>query len=108
MGGKTITIKKPGTSADKLVEEMVENENVTVNANVNVKQKKRQEESGISELFRAKEEREIKSRQVNLRVKETVWTDFDYIRKKLGYSQSDFFEVLVKLAKVELEKAEKE
>ena len=26
MGGKTITIKKPGTSADKLVEEMVEND----------------------------------------------------------------------------------
>lgn len=107
MGGKTITIKKPGTSADKLVEEIVENENVTVKANVNVKKEEKQETSGISALFKAKEEKEIKSKQVNLRVKETVWADFDYIRKKLGYSQSDFFEVLVKLAKVEMEKAEK-
>ena len=93
MGGKTIMIKKPGTSADKLVEEIVENENVTVKANVNVKK----EESAAS-ILKARAEKELKDVAMNLRVKPSVKERFEVLRKQLNYSQSDFFEVLVRLA----------
>ena len=120
-GGKSfLNLKKPGGSAAKLVEEMAavevtasdfsKEENVKVNekVNVKVKQKEDQENSSISAIFKNKHEKEKKTRQVNLRVKETVWADFDYVSKKLGMSQSDYFEVIVQLGKIELEKAEKE
>ena len=117
---KNLTLKKPGSPVEKLVNEMtvasekpvVKKEgnvkaNASVKTKVNVKQTEKQEESFPS-LLRPREEKEIKSRPVNIRVKESVFADFEYLRRKLKYSQSDFFEVLVKLAKVELEKAEKE
>ncbi len=118
-GGKSfLNLKKPGGSAAKLVEEMAavevtasdfsKEENVNEKVNVKVKQKEDQENPGISAIFKNKHEKEKKTRQVNLRVKETVWADFDYVSKKLGMSQSDYFEVIVQLGKIELEKAEKE
>ena len=122
---KNLTLKKPGSPVEKLVNEMSttssakpvakKESNVKVNAsvkpkskvNVNVKGTEKQEES-IPSLLRPREEKEIKSRPVNIRVKESVFADFEYLRRKLKYSQSDFFEVMVKYTKEQVLKWDEE
>ena len=44
-------------------------------------------------------EKEVKSIPINLRIKPSVRELFEQMRKQLRYSQSDFFEVMVKLTK---------
>ena len=77
---KAVTKKKTNTKAK-------------VNVNVNVKK----EESAAS-ILKARAEKELKHVAMNLRVKPSVKERFEVLRKQLNYSQSDFFEVLVRLA----------
>ena len=60
----------------------------------------------VSTILQARAERELKSVAVNLRVKESVKNRFDILCKKLGYSQSDFFEVLIDLAEETIKQQE--
>ena len=119
---KNLTLKKPGSPVEKLVNEMTaasekpvakKEGNIKVNASVkpkskvNVKGTEKQEES-VPSLFKPRQEKEIKSRPVNIRVKESVFADFEYLRRKLKYSQSDFFEVMVKYTKEQVMKWDEE
>lgn len=115
---KNLMVKKPGSPAEKLVEEMTapakpgavkKESNVKVNVKKNVKATAadKQQES-VPSLFKPRQEKEIKSRPVNIRVKESVFADFEYLRRKLKYSQSDFFEVMVKYTKEQVMKWDEE
>ena len=111
MVDKKLKINMPGMVASQLaaevasapeVKEEVKREvkavtkkktNTKAKVNVNVKK----EESAAS-ILKARAEKELKHVAMNLRVKPSVKERFEVLRKQLNYSQSDFFEVLVRLA----------
>lgn len=80
---------------------------VKANVKVNVKAKQEVKEDNISAL-QEQAQKEVKSVPMNLRVKPSVKERFDYMCKKLRYSQSSFFEVMVNLTYDMVEKQEKE
>ena len=71
---------------------------VKANTKVKVNVKKEEKEDSIAAALQKQAEKEVKSIAMNLRVKPSVHEKFEQLRKQLRYSQSDFFEVMVKLA----------
>ena len=117
MNAKKFNVKVPGEApVERLVKDVTKlavatEEKKTVPApavNQEKAKKTRQKKTApsVSMILQARAEKELKSVAVNLRVKGSVKERFDLLCKKLGYSQSDFFEVLVDLAEETIKQQE--
>lgn len=111
MTAKKINVKVPGKApVERLVKDVakpVVTEEKTTAPAPSVKSKRKAKTApSVSMILQARAEKELKSVAVNLRVKGSVKERFDLLCKKLGYSQSDFFEVLVDLAEETIKQQE--
>lgn len=101
MTNKNLNVKMPGGNpADRLVKEMASVSAQKEKKTISTKPVKKSAKASVFSM----QEKEIKSVAMNLRVKESVRNEFEELRKMYGYSQSDFFEIMVKLARIESEK----
>ncbi len=112
MNAKKINVKLPGEApAERLVKDVAKpavatEEKKTAPAPAVKSKRKAKTAPSISMILQARAEKELKSVAVNLRVKGSVKERFDLLCKKLGYSQSDFFEILVDLAEETIKQQE--
>jgi hypothetical protein len=96
MAKKGMTVNMPGVNVNDALAAAAAG--VAEKTNVNVNENVKQEES-VASTLRKQAEKEVKSIPINLRIKPSVRELFEQMRKQLRYSQSDFFEVMVKLTK---------
>ena len=98
---KKLNVVVPGSNpAEDLVKEVAGEKQAVV--------KKQQAKKSVSKsepiVVAKKEVKELKSVQVNLRMKASVKAEFEKLCAEYGYSQSEFFEIMLDVLKKQLAK----
>ena len=102
---KKLDVKKPGTnSVQALVDEVAGVKPATEKTVKRTPAKQKQQPVDSTSFFTKHEVVELKTAQINIRVRASLKQEFEDLCKEYGNSQSDFFEAMFKLAKHTLKK----
>lgn len=97
---KKLNVVVPGSNpAEDLVKEVAGEKPAVVK-----KQPAKKSVSKSEPIVAKKEVKELKSVQVNLRMKASVKAEFEKLCAEYGYSQSEFFEIMLDVLKKQLAK----